>query len=169
MGMVLNQRLGIRQVFGAEDLPPEQVPKQQPIGQLVTVRTDAGVNAVLLEAPFDFGRHRLAAAQAAHWTQGSSPSLPGEYRLYGDRLWGFAPPVVEPDLARCVDEREPPSPLPSPGELDLAAAEVLAHPAMQGWTFNNRVFLQARLWLVTRPRQRQAPSGLGYPITNWRA
>jgi len=142
LGMVLNQRVGIRQVFGAENLPPEQIPQQQPVGQLVTVRTDAGVNAVLLEAPFDFGRRRLAAAQAAHWAQGSPPSLPGEYRLYGDRLWLFAPPVVDPDLARCVDEREPPSPLPSSAELDQAAAEVLAHPAMQGWTFNNRLFQQ---------------------------
>ena len=156
MGMVLNQQLGIRQVFGAEDLPPEQIPKQQSIGQLVTVRTDAGVNAVLLEAPFDFGRHRLAAAQAAHWTQGASPSLPGEYRLYGDRLWGFAPPVVGPDLARCVDEREPPSPLPSLAELDQAAAEVLAHPAMQGWTFNNRIFLQRAFGRDSSPPEASA-------------
>ena len=140
LGMVLNQRMGIRQVFGTENLPLEQIPQPQSVGELVTVRTDAGVNAVLLEAPFDFGRHRSAAAHTAHWAQ-ESPSLPGDYRLYGDRLWGFAPPVVEADLARYVDEREPPSPLPSPEELDHAATEVLAHPAMQGWTLNHRILL----------------------------
>ncbi len=143
LGFVLNHRLGIRQVFGTESLPREQVPTQQPIGQLVTVRTDAGVNAVLLEAPFDFGRHRLAAAQSVHWAQPAPQPLPGEYRLYGDRLWTFAPPVVDPDLARCVDDREPPSPLPSPTKLDQAAVDLLTHPAMQGWSFNSRVFVRA--------------------------
>ena len=167
MGMVLNQRLGIRQVFGAEDLPPEQIPQHQPIGQLVTVRTDAGVNAVLLEAPFDFGRPRLAAAQPPLDTRVAAVS-PRRIPAYGDRLWGFAPPLVEPDLARCVDDATPPSPLPTLAELDNAAAEVLAHPAMQGWTFNNRIFLQARLWAVIRSRRRRARFGRGCPSTNWR-
>jgi hypothetical protein len=154
LGFVLNQRIGIRQVFGTESLPPEQIPTEQPIGQLVTVRTDAGVNAALLEAPFDFGRYRLAAAQAIHWAQPAPQPLPGEYRLYGDRLWTFAPPVVDPELARRVDDREPPSPLPSADTLDQSAAELLAHPAMQGWSFHNRTFMQAA-GLSTAARSRQ--------------
>jgi hypothetical protein len=137
LGMVVNHRLGILQTFGSEALPAEQLPSPHPVGQLVTVRADGGQAAVLLEIPFEVARWLLAQVHTAHWAAEPLRPLPGEYRLYGDLLWQFAVPEVEPAIARYFNEDE--SPLPPVEELDNAAIELLAHPALDGWSFNNRL------------------------------
>lgn len=141
LGMVLNHRLGVLQTFGSEILPAEQLPSPHPVGQLVTVRTDHGQSAVLLEVPFEVARWLLAQVHTAHWSAVPPRPLPGEYRLYGDRLWNFTIPEVEPALAIYFSDDE--SPLPSVDEIDKAAEELLAHPALVGWTFNNRLLLHS--------------------------
>jgi hypothetical protein len=141
LGMVVNHRLGILQTFGSEMLPAEQLPSPHPVGQLATVRTDNGQSAVLLEAPFEVARWLLAQAHAAHWAAVPLRPLPSEYRLYGDRLWEFAIPEVDPALAVYFTEDD--SPLPPADELDKAAMHLLAHPALDGWSFNNRLLLQS--------------------------
>jgi hypothetical protein len=140
LGMAINQRTGVMQTFGSEILPADQLPSPHAVGQLVTVRTDQGQSSVLLEIPFEVARWLLAQAHTAHWAAVPLRPLPGEYRLYGDRLWHFGVPEVDPPLARYFEDDE--SPLPPVDELDKAAAELLAHPAMAGWSFNNRLLLQ---------------------------
>jgi hypothetical protein len=139
MGMVVNHRLGILQTFGSETMPAEQLPSPHPVGQLVTVRSDHGQSAILLEIPFEAARWLTAQAHAAHWAALPLRPLPGEYRLYGDRLWLFALPEVDPILARYFSEDE--TPLPPAEEIDKAAVELLAHPALDGWSFNNRLLM----------------------------
>jgi hypothetical protein len=141
LGMVVNHRLGILQTFGSETLPDDQLPAPHPVGQLVTVRSDGGQSAVLLEVPFEVARWLLAQAHAGHWEALPLRPLLGEYRLYGDCLWTFAVPEVDPALVKYFAEDE--SPLPPAEELDKAAVELLAHPALDGWSFNNRLLLHS--------------------------
>jgi hypothetical protein len=139
MGMVVNHRLGVLQTFGSETMPAEQLPSAHPVGQLVTVRSDHGQSAILLEIPFEVARWLVAQTHAAHWAALPLRPLPGEYRLYGDRLWRFAMPEIDPALARYFSEDD--TPLPPIEEIDAAAVELLAHPALDGWSFNNRLLL----------------------------
>ena len=141
LGLVVNHRLGVLQTFGSETLPDEQLPSVHPVGQLVTVRSDVGQSAVLLEVPFDVARWLLAQVHSAQWAAVPLRPLPGEYRLFGDRLWIFDVPEVAPELARYFAPDE--STLPPLDELDKAAEELLAHPALDGWSFNNRQLLQS--------------------------
>lgn len=141
LGLVVNHRLGVLQTFGSETLPNEQLPSPHAVGQLVTVRSDVGQAAVLLEVPFDVARWLLAQVHSGHWAAVPLRPLPGEYRLYGDRLWQFDVPAVAPEMARYFADDE--STLPPIDELDHAAEELLAHPALDGWSFNNRQLLQS--------------------------
>jgi hypothetical protein len=141
VGLVVNPTQGILQTFASETMPPDQLPRPHAEGHLVTVRTDNGGAAVLLEAPFDFCRWRLLAAQRAHWQAAPAKPLPGDYQLCQDRIWEFDPPQPAPALADYFAEGEP-TPVATFAELDHAAAQLLAHPAMDGWTLHNRLFLQ---------------------------
>jgi hypothetical protein len=141
LGLVVNHRLGVLQSFGSEMLPNDQLPSPHAVGQLATVRTDNGQTAVLLEIPFDVGRWLLWQAHIAHWLAVPLRSLPGEYRLYGDQLWHFAAPEVDPVLAAYFVDDE--TPLPPLDELEGVVTELLAHPAMEGWAFNNRLLLHS--------------------------
>jgi hypothetical protein len=138
---VLNLHQGVLQTFGAESLPQNQLPPGQTPGQLVTVRTDSGQPAVLLEAPFDLGRWLLAQAHAAHWEAVPPKAFPAEYQLFGDLLWQFGAPAVDEEMARLLAN--------ATGEpwrdtdLDAAAEQLLAHPAFGGWAFHPRLFAQA--------------------------
>lgn len=141
LGVVLNHRLGIVQGFGSETLPDDQLPSPHPVGELVTVRSDHGQAAVLLEMPFEVARWLLAQVHAAHWAAVPLRPLPGEYRLYADRLWHFAVPEVAAELTAYFEDDE--SKLPPIDELDKAAVELLAHPALANWSFNNRMLLHS--------------------------
>lgn len=143
IGLVVNPGHGILQTFASETMPGDQLPPSRPIGQLVSVRTDNGGTAVLLEAPFDFCRWRLLAIHSAHWQATPTKPMPGDYQLYQDRIWEFDAPQPDPALAAYFGEGE----ALSPGELDgdaleQAATQLLAHPAMGGWTLHNRLLLQ---------------------------
>jgi hypothetical protein len=145
IGLVLNAIQGIVQAFASETMPSEQLPRPHAVGQLVSVRTDNGDTAVLLEAPWEFCRWRLLTVQAAHWQGAQNRPLPGEYQLVQDCIWEFAAPEPDPALAAYFQEdaAQTRSDLSvSLDELDDAAAELLAHPAMAGWLLHHRLFLQ---------------------------
>ncbi len=141
LGMVLNLRVGVLQAFGAENLPQHQIPPGQAPGQLVTVRTDSGQPAVLLEVPFDLGRWLLLQAHKLHWEAMPHRSMPAEYKLFADCLWQFAPPLVDARIVELLAT--------SSGDawrsldLDAASEQLLAHPAFGGWAFQPRLFAQA--------------------------
>ena len=100
IGLIINGQVGVLHTFGSESMAREQLPKSQRVGQMVMVKTDSGEPAVLLEAPFDFGRWRLQCALANHWQVASAHQLPGEYRLYNDLIWQFEAPRVDDTLPR---------------------------------------------------------------------
>jgi hypothetical protein len=52
-------------------------------------------------------------------------------------LWRYAVPEVDTALVHYFGDDE--SPLPPADELDKAAEALLAHPALDGWSFNNRL------------------------------
>lgn len=139
LGVVLNAARGILQAYGSEIIPRDQLPPARGVGELVPVRTDGGGHATLLEIPFDFGRLRLAQAQAAHFAQAEVQPLPGEYRLYGDRIWSFAPPQPDPALEAYFEENVEPA---GPIDLEQATVHLLAHPALAAWRSQNRIFIQ---------------------------
>lgn len=141
LGLVINARLGILQAFAAEGMRADQLPSVHAVGELVSVRTDSGV-ATLLEAPFDFCRYRLQTAQAAHWQAQPARLLPNDYILYQDWLGRFAPPQPDPALAAYFALPTDDEPRPAWAELDAAARDLLAHPAMSGWVLHNRLFAQ---------------------------
>lgn len=142
MGIVINARVGILQAFAGDAMRREQLPSAHRVGELVPVRTDHGGAATLLEAPVDFCRLRLQAAQTAHWQVEPRQALPGDYLLYQDLLGSLAPPQPEPALAVYFEKTDAAQPLPPWEEQDAAAHALLAHPAMSGWILHNRLFLQ---------------------------
>lgn len=142
MGIVINARAGILQAFVGDAMRREQLPTPHVVGELVSVNTDSGSVATLLEAPFDFCRGRLLAAQAQHWQTQPRKPLPDDYALYQDQLGVFAPPRPDPALNAYFDPPTQPGPLPTWAELDSAARELFAHPAMNGWMLHQRSFLQ---------------------------
>ncbi|OUC06129.1 hypothetical protein RY27_22940 [Litorilinea aerophila] len=142
LGVVINGQHGVLDSFGSPQLPPELMPARRSVGQLVSVQVDRGQTLVLLTCPFDYARWRVQEALSAHW-QGEQPALPGEYRLYNDWIWQFAPPQVPEELrAYFVTEVEPEPPA-DPARLAAEAAALLEHPAMAGWIVQNRALLQA--------------------------
>lgn len=142
MGVVINARTGILQAFTGDAMRREQLPPPHAVGELVSVNTDNGSVATLLEAPFDFCRRRLLAAQGQHWQAQPRKPLPDDYALYQDELGVFAPPQPDPALTAYFDPPAQSGPLPTWAKLDSAARELLAHPVMRGWVLHQRNFLQ---------------------------
>ncbi len=141
IGLAINARAGILQAFADGAMRPDQLPPLRKVGELVSVRTDNGM-ATLLEAPLDFCRRRLAAAQTAHWQRQPAPPLPPDYVLYQDALGTLTPPQPAPTLEAYFDRTAAPGPIPSWEEMDTAVRALLAHPVMNGWILHNRLFLQ---------------------------
>ena len=145
LGLVLNVSAGLLHAFGDETAAPEVLPLQRSIGKLVPVRTDTGDAAVLMEAPFEFGRWLILQAAAAHWRSPELRPLPGDYRLYSDLIWQFGPPQPEASLpAFFVPQPAVASAdasAPDAEELAQAVARLLEHPAMAGWFLNQRAIV----------------------------
>lgn len=154
LGVILNPASGILHAFGSDAVPHQHLPASGHIGELVSVRSDSGEAAVMLEAPFDFGRWRLQAALAAHWRQPTPRPLPAEFRLYGAEIWQYAPPAPDPALVACFAQ-PPGDPAPAPDDLDALLDAVLSHPAFAGWSFLPRGMVEqlraANLPLETLP------------------
>ncbi|MEZ4609583.1 MAG: hypothetical protein R2838_04890 [Caldilineaceae bacterium] len=88
----------------------------------------------MLEIPFDVGRQLVLRAQAVHWNGTAVASFPGELKLYGDLLWQFDAPDVDPALAPYLAPLTPAESLPDANELADVTADLLVHGAMQGST-----------------------------------
>ena len=127
--------LGVFGCSGAENLEATQLPPQRAIGELIPLEPSEEAHGFLLEAPLDVGRWLLLQTLQRHWIQKDVNELPGEYRLYNDLLWQFAPPVL-PEAYRSFfhEERTAISGQPNMDELALAATQLVEHPAMQVWT-----------------------------------
>ena len=142
LGFAWNDLVGLTHFFGTETLDRTLVPAPQPIGELVTVTMDNGHTATMLEAPFDYGRWLLARALAHTKPQKEHADVLGEYKLYNDWIWQFAPPVVDEWVQQAWDAH----PVTAPEAIDAntltAYTETLfQHPAMAGWQLRNWALL----------------------------
>jgi len=142
LGFAWNDLVGLTHFFGTETLDRTLVPAPQPIGELVTVTMDNGHTATTLEAPFDYGRWLLARALAHTKPQKEHADVLGEYKLYNDWIWQFAPPVVDEWVQQAWDAH----PVTATEAIDAntltAYTETLfQHPAMAGWQLRNWALL----------------------------
>ncbi len=142
-GFVFSVDKGVQHFFGSDRVEQSMLPAVQTVGSMVAVATDSGDTAVLLEAPFDYGRWLVWRALARQ-RAGNAEPLSGEYTLYNDLFWQFDPPQLDdqvhqffhkPDMATGVAI--------DPTTLDAYTATLLAHPAMEGWQLQNRTVQQA--------------------------
>lgn len=137
-GFVLKLDQGILNFFGSDQMDRSVLPIPQPVGQMVTVATDDGGTAILLEAPFDYGRWLVLTALAFH-QKGEAQPLTGEYTLYNDLVWQFDAPHVDEMVKQFFQQPEPPAPALPAETLDAYAAKLLAHPALEGWQLQNLI------------------------------
>lgn len=142
-GFVFSIDKGIQHFFGSDRVEQSMLPAVQTVGSLVSVATDGGGTAVLLEAPFDYGRWLILRALAIQ-RAGNGEPLEGEYTLYNDLFWQFDPPHLDDQVAQFFHKPGASSaPALDPMALDAATETLLAHPAMEGWQLQNRTVQQA--------------------------
>lgn len=144
LGFVLNSAVGVLRFFGSETVDRSVLPPVQPVGGIFTVMSDNGGDAIVLETPFDYGRWLLAEALAAQQANASTLPLPGEYQLYNDRIWEFAPPFVEEvvqgywqpqaDVEVTEDLLE---------RLQVEVDTLFAHPVMEKWALQQAAVVRA--------------------------
>jgi len=123
ISLLLNDRTGIREVFGGETIPLAQLPAAQPAGTIHVMRVPRAGTIMLLEIPFDSGRGMLASAVSRHMAQGQV--LPMLYRFYSALIW--ASPWSQPQ-ERSLELEAGEENWPLERSLQL-----LNHPAFQAW------------------------------------
>lgn len=150
LNLVVNLNTGILASYGNENLESGDLPAPHPVGELVSVDTVNNQTAVLLEAPFDYGRWLVQQALTVHWAGRAWQPLFGEYTLYNDLIWQFDEPAVADEVAALVG-----APADADGEARPAGeevdalvritAELLEHPAMASWLVYTRMVVQTIL------------------------
>ena len=125
---------GLLQFSGVETMEQPQLPSRREIGDLVEFDNAGGKPTLLLEIPFDVGRALVMQTVAAWWARDAQADLPGEYKLYNDLIWQFAPPVMPHDLAALLANGEN-SGLEQPDlpALETAADALISHPIFAAW------------------------------------
>jgi hypothetical protein len=143
LGFALNLEVGVLRFFGSETVDRSVLPAAQPVGKLFTVKNDAGGNAIVLEVPFDYGRWLVAQALAAQRAELSTQSLSGDYQLYNDRIWEYAPPVADETVRRYWQPEVDTPRTDVPEEtLHAQVAALFAHPVMENWNLQGEAVVQ---------------------------
>lgn len=138
LGFVLGRRAGIVQMFGSETMALEGLPGAQPIGQMLTAELGGGRRAVLLEAPFEYGRWLVQEAALTQLSGGAAQPLPGEWQLYNDLVGEFGRARVPDGLADLfVEFGDAPAALDEE-EMAAATEALLRHAAFAQWTSAGR-------------------------------
>lgn len=138
LGFVLKADQGVLNFFGGDLMERSVLPGVQPIGQMLTVTTDNGGNAILLETPFDYGRWLVLTALAAQ-QHGPAQPLTGEYLLYNDLVWQFETPQVDEAVKRFFQQPAAPTTALPLETLAAYTAKLLAHPAFEGWQLQSLI------------------------------
>lgn len=137
LGFIHSELLGLLHFFGTETLDRTLLPKRAAIGELVTVTMDSGHTAAMLEVPFDYARWLLIQVLAKQRAQYPQTPLSGEYKLYNDLIWQFAPPsavesawpqwlyATQQDAAQIVRS--------SAAERRALTEVLFRHPVMEHW------------------------------------
>lgn len=143
LGFTVHLGVGIVHFFGSETIDASVLPKRHALGEMFAVQEDNGRHAVLLEAPFDYGRWLVLSALRAQLALSPPRPTPGEYQLYNDLLWQFAEPQLEAPLALQWAAPSPDAALPDAETLTAATVALFAHPVMADWAYAGGAILQA--------------------------
>lgn len=142
-GFVFSIDKGVQHFFGSDRVEQSMLPEVQTVGSMVSVATDGGGTAVLLEAPFDYGRWLVWRALARQ-RAGNAEPLSGEYTLYNDLFWQFDPPQLDDQVQQFFHKPDVATEVAIDSTaLDAYTETLLAHPAMEGWQLQNRTVQQA--------------------------
>lgn len=134
IGLTLALQQGIIECSGVTSMEASQLPPARREGDLVMIGEGAEPRTMMLETPLAAGRWLVQQALTAHWRRTDPPDLPGEYKLYNDLIWQFAPPQLPNELSHIFTEITH-SGLEQPDLSGLyAAVDVLVqHPLMRAW------------------------------------
>lgn len=149
IGFTLALQHGIIECSGVASMEASQLPPVRREGDLVVVGEGDEPRVTMLETPLSVGRWLVQQALAAHWRLAEPPDLPGEYKLYNDLIWQFAPPHLPEELSYIFAEL-PNSGLEQPDlpALHEAVDALVGHPLLRAW-----VGWAASVWMMleTRP------------------
>ncbi|MBV7327563.1 hypothetical protein KFU94_04735 [Chloroflexi bacterium TSY] len=143
LSLVINQFMGVIHTSANEQMEVTKLPKPCQIGELLSIQGNQNQSIVLLEAPFDYGRWLVKKALTVHWADRAWQPLFGEYTLYNDLLWQFAPPQIDDELEQIWQDL--PLDTIKETDLELASQRLLEHLVMSSWQFDVALFLRP-LW-----------------------
>ena len=125
---------GVLQFSGVETMEQTQLPSHRDVGDLVNFDNGGGKPALLLQIPFDVGRALVSQTLDAWWARDAQADLPGEYKLYNDLLWQYAPPQMPAALAALLaDDATTGLEEPDFAALEVAAGALIEHPIFAAW------------------------------------
>lgn len=134
IGFTLTLHQGVVECSGVASMEASQLPPVRRIGDLVVIGEGPEPRTIMMEAPLDVGRWLVQQALVAHWRQPEPANLPGEYKLYNDLIWQFAPPHL-PDNFSYIFAEMADTGLEQPDlhSLHEAADVLVQHPLMRAW------------------------------------
>ena len=161
VGFSINDREGIRQVYGHVDVPSDTLPERRLRGHIHNVALQSGstdeddrvpgegtsspgILLHMLETDFDYGRRLVREGRARNAQQGRP--VPVEYRLFGPWLWQYDDAQVGSSRWQGLDKVGAAGP---PGSL-AETAMLLSHPAFRGWFAYGEQVLQYAVSVLRR-------------------
>ncbi|HIC88870.1 MAG TPA: hypothetical protein EYP04_05665 [Anaerolineae bacterium] len=152
LGLLLDDRQGLRAAFGDEKTPTAQLPTLRAVGTVHQLpMLQGGPVLLLLEASFDYGRQLVR--QALQHNFANQSLTPPEYRLLNPYLWEWAPP----------DETflppEPPNVPIGEAELDAQMRRLIARSPCQRWFLESEQVYDTAMDLL-----RQGANDLVHPL-----
>ena len=132
LSVLINDTLGLQEAFGGDEITGQHFPPPAPAGALHSIPLrDSGFQLNLLEADFDYGRRLVLDGLQTTFEQGQS--LPIEYRLLNDLLWGYSTDSLNagfPDLEITLETVQ---------ELLPDTADLLDNPDFATWFLQSEV------------------------------
>lgn len=134
LGFTLTLQQGIIECSGVANMEASQLPPARWVGDLVVIGEEPEPRTTMLEAPLAVGRWLVQQALAAHWRQPEPSDLPGEYKLYNDLIWQFAPPQLPDNLSNIFAEMgDTGLEQPNINSLHEAVDVLVRHPLLHAW------------------------------------
>lgn len=153
----VNLALGLQRMVCIDGLAMTDLPAPVPIGEIIMVPVSEKQSVVMIEAPFEYGRWLIQAALAVHWRKEGRLLALGEYVLYNDLIWQFAPPQIDETLEKLVAPSLLSDVTPDAdteemdgANLDADASLLLQHPVMERWLAYMRTMLTRTPYLAAR-------------------
>jgi hypothetical protein len=130
VGVLSQDPKGIVVCFGSREVPAENLPPVQPVGNIhQAVQSDDVPPVSMLEVPFEVGRHVIRQALELNWASGTPTPL--EYRLLNALIWqsptgdSGSAVVRDGEVSRFANDTSSGAP--------VYTAALLDHPAFATW------------------------------------